>query len=190
MKRLAALAILAILVGAFAVGNYLPERDTQVKPQVPLDVKLKISSTPSLNHEFNLSFQAKPWTQDGEKQLDIEIQLPKGVKVVKGNLQQSYYNISPGRIINHELSIVITEPGTYSINGSAMSQWNPSYIYSKEDEICISVTETATEIIDCHPPAIPGSSQGTRSLVVQTKDPPQPQQTYLPDGKNRSNRSR
>jgi len=150
------------------------------KPSAPLNVNLELSPLPSLNQETTLTFQVEALLDEAE--LDIMIQLPEGIEVVDGDLKQTYNKISAKDKIEHEITIKVTKIGDYRILGVARSEWSPSYKYGKSDEICISVQEEVTGIIECHP-ALPEVSP--ESEVEQIEDPIQQTEGVTPSSKKR-----
>jgi len=163
------LTIFALILIAFVVGCTTSSNEqiiTGGKPTAPLNVNLDLSPLPPLNQDTTLTFRVEALLDEAE--LDISIQLPEGIEIVDGNLKQTYYEISADDEIKHKITIKVTKTGDYRILGGVRSEWSPSYTYGKGDEICISVQEAVTGIIDCHPTLPPTSPE---SQAVRLTDP-------------------
>ena len=152
------------------------------KPTAPLNVNLELSPLPYLNQEATLTFQVEALLDEAE--LDITIQLPEGIEVVDGNLKQTYNKISANDEIEHEITIKVTKTGDYRILSVARSDWNPSDRYGKSDEICISVQETVTGIIECRS-TLPEVSPNATVERIEDEDPIQQTDGYTSGSKKR-----
>jgi tetratricopeptide (TPR) repeat protein len=87
-----------------------------VSPPPSLEVSMKNLRPPLIDKSFPMEFLIENKSEGDALELQVEIEFPEQLKVMRGTIKKQIYSLSSNDTITWEISLKPTEPGDYIIN--------------------------------------------------------------------------
>jgi len=145
----------------------VPDEKSITRDDVFYVGNLSFSEIPLLNQPTELTFSVTP-TADAPN-TSINIQLPKGIQLVSGNLSWEG-NIEQGKTINNVVTVKVIKIGDWSIDGSVESILPDNNIVHSNFSVYISTSKDISIVSIATTPAEISSSDPAQAVKLESNE--------------------